>query len=97
LTPIEIAVDTRPPDVTASVARKRLTWRARDEATPWLRMTVRMERAGKVVVRELGRRPLAGSLRLPVPPGRWETLILVSDSSGNRVRVPLGLVPAVTP
>jgi hypothetical protein len=97
LTPIEIAVDTRPPEVTASVARKRLTWRARDEATPWLRMTARMQRAGKVVVRELGRRPLAGALRLPVPPGRWETLVVVSDSSGNRVRIPLGLVPAVTP
>ncbi|MDQ3865734.1 MAG: D-glucuronyl C5-epimerase family protein [Actinomycetota bacterium] len=95
LPPIAIAVDRDPPSVTASVVRRRLTWRAVDAGTPWLRMTVRLERAGRRRSLSLGRQPLAGSLTLPVPRGRWHAVLVASDSSGNRTRVGLGVVPAL--
>ena len=91
---VRVAVDRTPPVVSVDVQGRRLTWRARDNATPWVRLTVRMERDGVARVAGLGRRPLSGSLRLPIPAGRWETLLVVADSSRNRTRVPLGLLPA---
>ncbi len=93
LRPITIAVDRTPPEVTASVAWRRLSWRIRDEATPWVTMAVRIEREGVRRTLHLGRRPLRGSLRLPLPRGRWDAVLVVRDSSGNATRVRLGTVP----
>ncbi|MDQ3859675.1 MAG: D-glucuronyl C5-epimerase family protein [Actinomycetota bacterium] len=95
LHPITIAVDRDPPSVTTSVVRRRLTWRAVDAGTPWLRMIVRLERAGRRRSLLLGRQPLAGSLTLRIPRGRWHAVLVASDSSGNRVRVGLGVVPTL--
>lgn len=91
--PIEIAIDRTPPEVAAKVSRARLTWSAVDAATPWLRLRVRIERAGRVRHLELGRRPLAGSQRLSLPRGNWHARLVAYDSTGNRTRVELGVVP----
>jgi hypothetical protein len=94
LHPVTIAVDRSPPEVTASVEGRRLFWRARDPTTPWVRIAVVLTRPGAREQLVLGRRPLAGSLRLHVPRGRWEGVLVVADSSGNRTRVALGPVPS---
>jgi hypothetical protein len=94
LQPIRIAVDREPPEVTATVVWRRLTWRVVDNATPWVRMRVALERAGAKKTLVLGRQPLAGSLRLALPRGRWNAVLVVADSSGNRTRTSLGSVPA---
>jgi hypothetical protein len=91
---ITVDVDREPPALTARVVRRRLTWRAVDRATPWVRMSVAFERAGRRRVVSLGRQRLTGSLTLPIPRGRWHAVLVASDSSGNRTRVDLGVVPA---
>jgi hypothetical protein len=93
LQPITIAVDRDPPEVTATVVRRRLEWRVVDKATPWVRMRVVLERAGRKERLLLGKRPLSGTLRLAVPTGRWKAVLFVADSSGNRTRTELGSVP----
>jgi hypothetical protein len=93
LAPVTIARDTTPPLVKASVARRTLTWKATDPTTPWITLRVRLTRAGVVKVLKLGRRPLAGSLRLNLPRGTWEAVLRVADTSGNVTRVKLGKVP----
>jgi D-glucuronyl C5-epimerase C-terminus len=94
LAEIRIAIDTKPPEVKASVQRRKLTWRATDGATPWITLRLRLERAGKTKLVELGRHSLSGSLSMPLPRGTWTAVLVVHDSSGNRTRVPLGSVPA---
>ena len=74
--------------------RRRLTWQAEDETTPWLRMWAVIRRADVVRRLDLGRRRHSGSLVLRVPRGTWQTVLWVSDSTGNRTRVPVGPVPA---
>ncbi len=91
--PIQIAIDRTPPKVSAKVARRTLTWSAVDAGTPWLRLRVRIERAGRVRHLELGRRALSGSARLAVPRGNWQARLVAYDSTGNRTRVELGVVP----
>jgi D-glucuronyl C5-epimerase C-terminus len=94
LRPLTIAVDREPPTVTASVERRRLSWRAVDRTTPWITLTLALERAGETRTVPLGRRPHAGALTLPLPPGNWNAVLVAADSSGNRARVELGVVPA---
>ena len=90
---IRIAIDRTPPAVSASVSGRRLTWSVVDTETPWLGMRVRLERAGRVRMLELGRRGFTGRARLAVPRGTWNARLIVRDSSGNRTRVELGPVP----
>jgi hypothetical protein len=96
LAPVTIARDTTPPDVKASVSGRRLTWKAIDATTPWITLRVRLVRGDTVKVLKLGRRALHGSLRLALPRGRWQAVLVVADSSGNTARVPLGTVPTPT-
>lgn len=91
---LRIAVDREPPKVSVDVTGRRLTWRVTDNATPWVRLTLRMERGAEARVTSLGRRPLSGSARLPLPRGRWDVRLVVADSSQNRTRVGLGTLPA---
>jgi len=91
--PIQIAVDRTAPKVTAKVSRRTLTWSAVDAGTPWLRLRVRIERAGRVRHLELGRRALHGSARLAIPRGNWQARLVAYDSTGNRTWVELGVVP----
>jgi len=91
--PIRIAIDRTPPSVSAKVSGRRLTWSAVDGETPWIRLRVRLERAGRVRFLELGRRPFSGRARLEIPRGNWQARLVVYDSTGNRARVELGAVP----
>jgi hypothetical protein len=92
LTTIEITRDTEPPQISARVVGRRLSWDAVDRGTPWLRLTLVLRRPDDRRRVDLGRRPLSGSLRLPAFGLRWEAALVAADSSGNRARVPLGLV-----
>jgi D-glucuronyl C5-epimerase C-terminus len=93
LPPITVAWDTTPPDVTASAAGRRLTWQATDPGTPWLDLRVLLARSGRHVTLWLGRRGLAGSRTLRLPPGRWAAALVAANSAGKRTRVPLGVIP----
>jgi hypothetical protein len=93
LAPIQIAVDRAPPELTVRLEGRRLVWRARDPGTPWLRMTVVFRREGERRKQSLGRRPLAGSARLALPPSRWQVVLFAMDSSGNRARVEVNSPP----
>jgi hypothetical protein len=90
LTTVEIKRDTEPPQLSATLRARRVTWRAVDGATPWLRLALVLERPDGRKRVELGRRALSGSLVLERPQLRWEATLVAADSSGNRARVPLG-------
>ncbi|MGI8606952.1 MAG: D-glucuronyl C5-epimerase family protein [Gaiellaceae bacterium] len=95
LDPIEIKVDRTPPEITATVTRKRLTWTAKDPETPWIRLTLHLRRGASHKILSLGARPHSGKARIDVPRGTWRVTLVAADSSGNRTRVPLGeLAPA---
>ena len=91
---VTVAVDRKAPVVNANVVGRKLTWKAVDPTTPWLRMWAVIQRGDVTKRLQLGRRPLSGSLVLAVPRGTWRAALWASDSSGNRTRVPLGSVPA---
>lgn len=88
--PVTVAVDHEAPVLTAELRGRRLSWRARDRATPWVRLSVRLDRPHRRRWLALGARPLEGTLRLPRVGWRWEATLVGSDSSGNRTRVSLG-------
>jgi hypothetical protein len=92
LTTVEIKRDTEPPQLSARLAGRRLTWRAVDRGTPWLRLALALQRPDLRKRLDLGKRALSGSLRVPAFDLRWNATLVAADSSGNRVRVPLGEV-----
>jgi hypothetical protein len=92
LAPVTVAWETSPPDLTASAAGRRLTWSADDPGTPWLDLRVLLAGSSKHMTLRLGRRPLAGSLILRLPPGRWAAALVAANSAGKRTRVPLGTI-----
>ena len=92
LRPIVIRRDLRPPDVRVASAGRALRWRARDRATPWVRLSLALDSSGGRFVLPLGRMPLRGSTSLPAIPWRGSGTLLVSDSSGNTTPVRLGEV-----
>jgi hypothetical protein len=95
LDPIEVKVDRAPPEITATVTRRRLTWEAKDRATPWIRLTLHLRRGAKHKALALGIRPHSGRARIEVPRGAWRATLVAADSSGNRTWVALGeLAPA---
>jgi hypothetical protein len=96
LSAVTIARDRTPPAVKASVSGRRLRWVATDATTPYVTLRVRLTRGSTVKLLKLGRRGLRGTLRLSLPRGRWDAVLLVADSSGNTTRVKLGTVPAPT-
>ena len=79
---VTVRRDTQAPDVAASLAGRRLYWRGRDDASPWL--TLRLVLPGRTIA--LGRRPFRGSALLPLRPSGRGTLY-AADSSGNETRV----------
>ena len=92
LPPVVVSRDRKAPVVAVRLEGERIEWRAADEGTPWLRFRLLLERTGSGSVVPLGRQPLSGSARLAVACGPWQVALLASDSSGNAVRVPLGLL-----
>ena len=92
LPPIVIKRDTTAPSVTLKRDGARLTWRASDEGTPWLRFRLLLERTGSRAIVDVGRQRLAGAARLAVECGPWHVTLLASDSAGNLARIPIGML-----
>jgi hypothetical protein len=90
LPPLEIRRVQGPPAVEAAVVGRRVRWSSDDEGTPWLALRVRFRAGRSSAVVDLGRRPLAGSARLRVPPGRWGATLLAANSAGWTREVRLG-------
>lgn len=91
---ITLRSDTEAPELSARLRGTRLTWRAVDEGTPWLRLVLRLERQGGRKVIDLGRNALAGSRAVRVPTGSWAATLIAADSAGNRSSIALGPVAA---
>jgi hypothetical protein len=89
---IDVRRDTQPPDVTAELAGRRLTWEAVDEGTPWLRLKVLFQNGQGRRRADLDKRPLKGAATVRVPRGRWGARLFAVDSSGNSTTIPLGAV-----
>jgi D-glucuronyl C5-epimerase-like protein len=87
---IDVRRDSDPPEITAALAGRRLTWQAIDEGTPWLRLQVVFENGQGRRRVDLRTRPLAGAATVKVPAGRWGVRLVATDSSGNQATVPLG-------
>jgi D-glucuronyl C5-epimerase-like protein len=92
LDPVRIAVDRKPPDVTARISRRKLVWRVTDRGTPWIRVKLRLDRPHRVRVIKFGIQPHRGSVRIPRLGLVWKARLVVSDSSGNVSRTELGTV-----
>jgi hypothetical protein len=88
---LEVRRDTTPPDLTASLEGRRVAWDAIDEATPWLRLRVRLQRGAKRKIVDFGRRALSGSAPIAVR-GPWTVTLIAADSAGNVATAPLGTI-----
>ena len=84
--------DAEPPQVRAAAGQTHLHWRASDEGSDRLRLSLRLKGGGKARKVELGRRALNGSWRMRLPEGRWWGVLEARDASSNLTRVPLGRV-----
>jgi D-glucuronyl C5-epimerase-like protein len=87
---VQVRRDTQAPKVSAALASRRLYWRARDDASPWLQLRVVIRRPGTVRTLWLGREAFRGSALLAAPPGVWGATLFAADSSGNATQVALG-------
>jgi D-glucuronyl C5-epimerase C-terminus len=83
---VEVLRDTQPPQVTASLSRRRLHWSGRDNASPWLDLSVILRRSGQVRTSTLRHEPFRGSVPLAIGRG-WRVALFAADSSGNRTSV----------
>jgi hypothetical protein len=90
LPPVEVRRDRTAPKLAASLVGRRLYWRGRDDASPWLRMWVVLRRSESVRTISLGREGFRGSALLGAPRGTWSVTLFASDSSGNATQVALG-------
>jgi hypothetical protein len=90
LSAVQVKRDTQAPKVNAALAGRRLYWRAKDDASPWLQLRVVIRRPGVVRTLWLGRRLFRGSALLGVPAGVWSGTLFALDSSGNETQVSLG-------
>jgi hypothetical protein len=88
--PIQLRYDGDPPTLSARLVGRRVVWRIADRGTPWVRLALVFERPGRTRMIQLGRRPLAGSLRIRLPRGAWQVRLFATDSSGNRSTALLG-------
>ena len=55
--------------------------------------SVRLLQAGVSRTIDLGRRGLAGTRRLQLPPGRWHATLIAANSAGKARSVSLGYLP----
>jgi hypothetical protein len=94
LGPVELRYALAPPNLTVAVAPPQvLSWQSTDEGTPWLRLVLRLAGSGKTQQLDLGKRPLAGSVRLDLPAGRWHATLVAANSAGKTRRLSLGVLP----
>ncbi len=87
--PITITVDRDPPKSAARLRGRRLSWRVVDRETPWIRLTLRLDRGNHRRWIPLGIHSHHGSTRLSHRFKRSNLTLVVSDSTGNRSRVHL--------
>jgi hypothetical protein len=80
--------DTQPPEISASLGKKRVYWRARDDASPWLTLRVVVRNPAGVKAITLRHAPFRGSATLPLTRGS-RALLFAADSSGNTALVVL--------
>jgi D-glucuronyl C5-epimerase C-terminus len=93
LPPVTVAAAPGPPPVEVTVtAPATLSWRSAAQGTPWLWLRVRLLGATERVL-DLGRRGLAGTRHLSLPPGRWHATLLASNSAGKTRSRSLGYLP----
>jgi D-glucuronyl C5-epimerase C-terminus len=94
LPPVTVAREPGLPPLQVTVTPPAtLSWRSAAVGTPWLRLEVRLVQGGTVRVIELGRRGLAGTRRLRLPPGRWHATLVAANSAGRARAVSLGFLP----
>jgi hypothetical protein len=94
LPPLTVAHAPGPPPLTVTVtAPATLSWESRGGGTPWLRLEVRLIQGGRVRKLELGRRGLAGTRHLRLPPGRWHATLLATNSADHTRSLSLGYLP----
>jgi hypothetical protein len=94
LEPLTVAPPPGPPSVDVEVTGPAtLSWRSSAEGTPWLHLRVRLSKGAEQRVIDLGRRRLAGTRRLRLPPGRWHAALLATNSAGRSRFVSLGYLP----
>jgi hypothetical protein len=70
-----------------------VSWTSNAEGTPWLRLRLRLTQGAEVRTIDLGRRKLAGTRHLRLPPGRWHAAMLAANSAGRTRFVSLGYLP----
>jgi D-glucuronyl C5-epimerase C-terminus len=93
LPPVTVAGMPGPPPIDVAVnPPATLSWQSPAEGTPWLRLRVRL-RGSTVRELDLGRRGLAGTRHLSLPPGRWHATLLAANSAGKTRSVSLGYLP----
>jgi hypothetical protein len=94
LDPVLVKEDAAPPEIVVSVdAPATVSWLAVDEGTPWIALSVRLDRGRKHRVLRLGQRAHQGALKLSLPRGRWHATLLAENSAGKVRRVSLGVLP----
>jgi hypothetical protein len=70
-----------------------VSWSSNAEGTPWLRLRLRLTQGGETRTVDLGRRKLAGTRHLRLPPGRWHVTMFAANSAGRSRFVSLGYLP----
>jgi hypothetical protein len=88
LAPVEVRRDTSPPELSASLAGRRLRWSGKDDASPWLTLRVVVRSPAGVKAITLRHAPFRGSATLPLTRGS-RALLFAADSSGNTALVVL--------
>jgi hypothetical protein len=91
---ISVAPAPGPPPLAVTVtAPATVSWTSEAEGTPWLHLRLRLSQDGATRSVDLGRRGLAGTRPLQLPPGRWHATMLASNSGGRTRAVSLGFLP----
>jgi hypothetical protein len=85
---VEVKRDTEPPKVSASLTGRRLFWRGKDDASPWLSLRLVVRAPAGVWSISLRHVDFRGSVSLPLPRGS-RMLLFAADSSGNTTLVVL--------
>ena len=93
LPPVTVGREPGAPPVDVTVTPPAtLSWSSDAEGTPWLRLRLRLVGSTEHLL-DLGRRGLAGTRRLELPPGRWHVTLLAANSAGKTRLVSLGFLP----
>lgn len=94
LPPVTVARAPGPPPLDVTVtAPATVSWRSDAPGTPWLDLELRLVQNSTTRTVDLGRRRLAGTRHLQLPPGRWHATLLATNSAGRTRSVSLGYLP----